>query len=208
MLGWVVVAGEGPAVAPCNSPISHYTLQASSSYQHIVGPQHGHLRNEAGGGAWCPKTLIKHGSVGDEYLEVVLEGEYTVHAVITQGRFGNGLGQEFAEHVIIQYWRPGYTNYRRYTNEKGEHVLQANRDTDTEVELIMDTPFVASKVRILPFSYHARTVCIRVGLKGCKYTGKSPKTTQRSVEKACMMNTCIMYMYYVVCTLGAFWPYL
>ena len=167
----LVYLADGEQEALCTSIINHYTLQASSSYQDIVGPQHGRLRNQAGGGAWCPKSLIEKTLESEEYIEVVLEGEYTIHSVITQGRFGNGLGQEFAEHIVIQYWRPGYSNYRRYTNARGEHILKANRDTDTEVELVMEVPFVASKVRILPFSYHARTVCIRVGLKGCKYTG-------------------------------------
>ena len=60
---------------------------------------------------------------------------------------------------------------RRYINPAGEHILLANKDTNSEVEILLQQPIVASRVRIHPFSYHARTVCLRVGLTGCKFKG-------------------------------------
>ena len=37
---------------------------------------------------------------------------FVVTSVLTQGRFGNGRGQEYAEAFKIKYWRPGMTNFK------------------------------------------------------------------------------------------------
>ena len=155
----------------CAKEITNVKFEASSFYQYSVGPHHANLRNQEGGGAWCPQTLIKQNSDTEEFLELILETEFLVTSITTQGRFANGQGQEFAEHVVIQYWRPGYTNFILYKNSRGDYILPANKDTDTEVDIRIETPFVASRVRILPFSFHSRTVCMRVGLKGCENKG-------------------------------------
>lgn len=36
----------------------------------------------------------------------------------------------------------------------------------------LDTPILASKIRFVPWSVHPRTVCMRVELYGCPYTGQ------------------------------------
>ena len=155
----------------CSKEIRNVSFEASSFYQYSVGPHQANLRNQDGGGAWCPQSLIMKNSATEEFLELVLEAEFLITSITTQGRFAGGLGLEFAEHVVIQYWKPGYQNFIQYKNRKGEHILPANTDTDTEVDIQIETPFVASKVRVLPFSFHSRTVCMRVGLKGCEYKG-------------------------------------
>ncbi len=51
-------------------------------------------------------------------------------------------------------------------------VLNANKNTYVPEKNELDPPIVASRVRILPYSDHLRTVCLRVELHGCNYTGK------------------------------------
>lgn len=50
-------------------------------------------------------------------------------------------------------------------------MLPGNTNTYTIVDQKLDPPIVASKVRFLPYSDHVRTVCMRVELLGCKWTG-------------------------------------
>lgn len=52
-------------------------------------------------------------------------------------------------------------------------ILRGNSDTaSVESHRLMPAIF-ASKVRILPYSVHRRTVCLRLELLGCLYEGKS-----------------------------------
>lgn len=174
----LVLAMLAGAEQNCSEQIETLRFEASSSYAYSVGPHQARLRNQGGGGAWCPQSLIKKTTYTEEFLEIVLEKEFVVRSVITQGRFAGGMGQEFAEHIVLQYWRPGDGSYRQYVDSRGNYILEANKDTNTEVQIPLDTPIVASKVRILPFSFHARTVCLRVGLTGCEYKGGSPTPLQ------------------------------
>jgi discoidin domain receptor family protein 2 len=114
----------------------------------------------------------------NEFLEIDLGSEHYVGGVITQGRFANGLGQEFAEFFLLQYWRPGMEDFKDYVNGAGVDLFTGNRDTYSEVETRLEPALIASRVRIVPFSYHPRTVCMRVELKGCKtlIAGKSLKS--------------------------------
>ena len=57
-----------------------------------------------------------------EWLEVDLGQMYVVTSVLTQGRFGNGRGQEYAEAFKIKYWRPGMTNFKDYQDHLGRKV--------------------------------------------------------------------------------------
>jgi len=100
-----------------------------------------------------------------EFLEVNLLADYLVTGVITQGRFAQGLGQEFAEFFKIQYWRQGMHN------PGGRKVLKGNMNTFTAARRNLTRPIIASKVRILPYSLNNRTVCMRVELLGCRYRG-------------------------------------
>ena len=159
----------------CSSPlglesgrIQDSQLTASSAYDmNSVGPTRARLNSNSAGGAWCPRNFISQESGVQEFLEVDLLQEYTITGVITQGRFANGQGQEYAEHFQLQYWRDDMEAFAQYQNKQGLSIFPANKDTFTEVETRVDPPIRATRIRIIPFSYHPRTVCMRVELRGC-----------------------------------------
>ena len=43
--------------------------------------------------------------VMQEYLEISLESEHVVSSVVLQGRYANGLGQEYTELFVLMYWK-------------------------------------------------------------------------------------------------------
>lgn len=49
-------------------------------------------------------------------------------------------------------------------------VITANSNTYLEEKRELDPPILASKVRFYPYSFHRRTVCMRVELYGCRWT--------------------------------------
>ncbi|KAG8244422.1 DNA damage responsive protein [Homalodisca vitripennis] len=49
-----------------------------------------------------------------EFLEIDLQQVYALTATKTQGRYGNGQGQEYAEEFFLDYWRPGFNKWRRW----------------------------------------------------------------------------------------------
>ena len=59
-----------------------------------------------------------------EYLEVNLHTMHVVVAVQTQGRFGNGMGQEYAEVNLLEYWRPTFNSnmWVRWKDRSGKQV--------------------------------------------------------------------------------------
>lgn len=79
------------------------------------------IRTESNGGAWCPKHQIT--TEPREWLEIDLHTVHVITATETQGRFGNGQGQEFAEAYLIEYWRPKLGKWVRYRNSKGDEVI-------------------------------------------------------------------------------------
>ncbi|KAJ9578491.1 hypothetical protein L9F63_005286, partial [Diploptera punctata] len=50
-------------------------------------------------------------------------------------------------------------------------ILSGNSDTASVVSHRLMPPVYASKVRVLPYSVHRRTVCLRVELRGCLAEG-------------------------------------
>jgi discoidin domain receptor family protein 2 len=176
--------------ASCNDSLPVRALSASSAYQEAVGAHNGRLDNEAGGGAWCPMGLVSSSTSSQpEFLQLDLGSEdkddtteeFVVRGVVLQGRWANGLGQEFAEQVMIQYWRPGLSAFRPYVTAQGSAVMEANRDTHSKVLISLKAEadggqslgIVASKLRVIPVSSHPRTVCLRVGLLGCSARGET-----------------------------------
>ncbi|XP_076248235.1 discoidin domain-containing receptor 2-like [Calliopsis andreniformis] len=164
-------------------------ITASSSYEtKSVGPQNARIRQEKNGGAWCPKAQIS--SAIREYLEIDLTKNHLIAWTETQGRFGNGQGQEYAEAFFLEYWRD--TKWHQYKNLKGDRVLRGNSNTYLVEKQKLDLPFVASRVRFVPYSQHPRTVCMRVEIYGCvwdqyvaRYTapkGSYPGPGGRNVE--------------------------
>ncbi|XP_053970588.1 uncharacterized protein LOC128872175 isoform X1 [Hylaeus volcanicus] len=139
-------------------------ISASSSYEtKSVGPQNARIRQEKNGGAWCPKAQIS--SAIREYLEVDLTRDHLIAWTETQGRFGNGQGQEYAEAFFLEYWRDA--KWHQYKNLRGDRVLRGNSNTYLVAKQKLDLPFVASRVRFVPYSQHPRTVCMRVEIYGC-----------------------------------------
>lgn len=126
------------------------------------------VRTELNGGAWCPQTA----ATADlkEWLQIDLHAVHVITATGTQGRFGNGQGVEFAEAYMLEYWRPRLSKWIRYRNHAGEEIIKGNINTYLESKRQLDPPMVASKIRFLPYSYHKRTVCMRVELYGCRWT--------------------------------------
>ncbi|XP_008199917.2 epithelial discoidin domain-containing receptor 1 [Tribolium castaneum] len=148
--------------------IPDHAISASSSYEaKSVGPQNARIRQEKNGGAWCPKAQIS--SEVREYLEVDLQKNHLVTWTETQGRFGNGQGQEYAEAFLVEYWRASLNQWVIYKDSRGEKVLTGNSNTYLVVRQRLELPFIASKVRFIPYSEHPRTVCMRVELYGCSW---------------------------------------
>jgi len=148
-------------------------LTASSSYQpSLVGPSKARLNSEMGGGAWCPRSPVSGLTETPEWIQVDLGAEHIITGLITQGRFAHGLGQEFAEHFMVQVWREGRQVWEDYRDAQGGRLLPGNTNTFSPAEIpLTEGPLIGSKIRILPFSHHPRTVCLRLELRGCLYTG-------------------------------------
>ncbi|KYN19447.1 Discoidin domain-containing receptor 2, partial [Trachymyrmex cornetzi] len=144
-------------------------ITASSSYEmKSVGPQNARIRQEKNGGAWCPKAQIS--SAIREYLEIDLTRDHLITWTETQGRFGNGQGQEYAEAFFLEYWR--HEKWHQYKDLRGNKVLRGNSNTYLVEKQKLDLPFVASRVRFVPYSQHPRTVCMRVEIYGCVWNQK------------------------------------
>ncbi|XP_061719927.1 discoidin domain-containing receptor 2-like isoform X1 [Cydia pomonella] len=144
-------------------------LSASSSFNDgNVGPQNGRLNQEIKGGAWCPKSQITTEST--EWLEIDLRSVHVITGVGTQGRFGNGQGAEYAEAYVIEYWRPKLGKWVRYRGSDEKEIMQGNTNTYLEKKNHLDPPIWAQRIRVIPYSFHRRTVCMRVELYGCYWS--------------------------------------
>lgn len=148
-------------------------ISASSSHSPAtVGADQARLNLDTGGGAWCPKGVIDSSSA--EFLQVDLGGTKVVTAILSQGRFGNGHGQEFAESFTIQYSRSSDgDNFTGYVGRGGKTLFAANKNTYSVEENQLDPPLIARRIRILPYSKHPRTVCMRLEIVGCDFTGRN-----------------------------------
>lgn len=93
-----------------------------------------------------------------------------IMGIETQGRYGNGTGREYTTQYVIEYLRPN-SAWIRYHNRSLVEVMDGNEDTENAVRRDLDPPVVASRIRIVPYSTHARTMCLRVEFYGCLYNG-------------------------------------
>lgn len=144
-------------------------ISVSSSHDSsFVGARHSRLNVDRGGGAWCPRGMATRAA--EEWLQVDLHSLHVVTGVRTQGRFGHGQGQEYAETFFVDYQRPGVTRWLRWRDRHSNQRLAGNADTNTVVERPLQPPVLASRVRVVPYSDHMRTVCMRVELLGCRYS--------------------------------------
>ncbi|KAH9527644.1 DNA damage responsive protein, variant 2 [Dermatophagoides farinae] len=156
--------------------IRDHQIAASSSYNlQSVGPQNARLNREISGGAWCPSKQLSASYSGQEWIQVDLEELYTITAIATQGRFGNGMGVEFAEEYWIEYSRDNGTTWNKWTDMNGDYKLIGNHDTYTPHKNIIPHPLVAiSLIRIVPFASYQRTTCLRFELYGCRHDNNVP----------------------------------
>ncbi|EFX65895.1 hypothetical protein DAPPUDRAFT_303380 [Daphnia pulex] len=144
-------------------------IAASSSFDGAsVGPHNARVRVERNGGAWCPRQQATHQP--RDWLEIDLKMDHVITAVETQGRFGNGQGQEFAEHFLLEYWRESLAKWVRYKDIKGEEVIAGNTNTYVAEKRELDPVLIARKLRFFPYSHHRRTVCMRVEIYGCPWS--------------------------------------
>ncbi|XP_055850149.1 discoidin domain-containing receptor 2-like isoform X2 [Episyrphus balteatus] len=179
-------------IATCKNPlgmesgaIADFQITASSAHDMgNVGPQHARLKIDNNGGAWCPKHMVSRGL--KEYLQIDLLQVHVITSIRTQGRFGKGQGQEYTEAYVLEYWRPGFTNWIRWKNIQGKEILPGNINTYSEVENVLQPIIFASKIRIYPYSQYDRTVCLRAEVVGCPWEGivsySIPKGVQRGME--------------------------
>lgn len=57
-----------------------------------------------------------------EYLEVDLHDLHVITGTKTQGRFGNGQGQEYVEEFMLDFWRPGFNKWMRWKSRNRKEV--------------------------------------------------------------------------------------
>ncbi len=79
------------------------------------------MNSDTQGGAWCPREPVSQ-EKEDQYLEVDLGSTHVIAEVLTQGRFANGQGQEYAQAYRIHYWRPGLLEFKEYRDSMGKTV--------------------------------------------------------------------------------------
>lgn len=69
-------------------------------------------------------------------------------------------------------WTPNLATVKN-TRQIFEQLLRGNDDVNTAVKNELLPPIVgANLIRILPYSQHLRTICLRFELHGCQYDGK------------------------------------
>ncbi|XP_071518495.1 discoidin domain-containing receptor 2-like [Panulirus ornatus] len=143
-------------------------ITASSHFDAAVNAIFGRAHVEAGGGAWCPRETVYR--EGTEFLEVDLGAPHVITKAEVQGRFGNGLGREFARQYKLRFWRPSLDRWVTYTDGRGQELLEGNSNTYLAQTSHLSPPVIAARVRFVPYSDHPRTVCMRVELYGCQYS--------------------------------------
>jgi hypothetical protein len=61
-------------------------------------------------------------------------------------------------------------------------VLPGNANTYSVANNSLDPALIASKIRLAPYSDHPRTVCLRVGLRGCPFNGTQNRQKEQFPE--------------------------
>ena len=105
------------------------------------------LHQEEGGGAWCPRKMIDMDHALQEFLQINLDMEHVITGVVVQGRYANGLGQEYTEQYVMMYWESETRSWVEY-EEGDSRLLQANNNTYQPVQHRLKGPaVVTSRVR-------------------------------------------------------------
>lgn len=161
-------------------------ITASSSYdQAEVGPENARLGLEEKGGAWCPRQAISKDVY--EYLQIDLGKLTVITKVETQGRFGNGQGQEYAKFFLLEYQREDSGHWIRFRNRESSEIFAGNDNTYFAELRSVSPPIIAKRIRFIPYSQFPRTVCMRVEMYGCEWKDgmvsyDMPQGDRRGVE--------------------------
>lgn len=100
--------------------VNNLAAQRKQSNQQFPNFTFHRLHVDRSGGAWCPKQQIAE-SV-NEFLEIDFSAESVISGIATQGRYGNGRGQEYAEAFRLEYWRPELSTWKPYRRWDGNEV--------------------------------------------------------------------------------------
>ncbi|CAG5082475.1 Similar to DDR2: Discoidin domain-containing receptor 2 (Homo sapiens), partial [Cotesia congregata] len=156
--------------AASTSP-EHQIKNASAQCVLPLGMEEGKIPDDAisASSSYETKSVGPQNASNDirEYLEIDLTTNHLITWTETQGRFGNGQGQEYAEAFFLEYWRN--SKWYQYKTLSGDKILRGNSNTYLVERQKLELPFVASRVRFVPYSQHPRTVCMRVEIYGCMW---------------------------------------
>lgn len=78
------------------------------------------LNVDRSGGAWCPKQQIAENV--KEYIQINFTNVSVISGIATQGRYGNGRGQEYAEQFKLEYWQSELEIWHIYRQRDGNDV--------------------------------------------------------------------------------------
>ena len=146
----------------------------------ILDSAMGEIRSVDGGGTWCPATLVSNYS--KEWLEVDLEKKMMITGISLQGRWDNGVGQEFAPFVSMMYYDDVTGQFATYSDLHGDQVMAGNTDTYSVAEVKMVPPVVTDRIRVIPYSQYQRSVCVRVEVRGCQVHQAKEIVTKKMVR--------------------------
>ncbi|KAJ8300154.1 hypothetical protein KUTeg_021673 [Tegillarca granosa] len=95
-------------------------------------------------------------------------------------------GMEYAAFFLLEYQREDDGEWIRFRKRNGEEKFKGNSNTYLAEVRDVDPPIIGKRIRFIPYADHARTVCMRVELHGCKWpeiANKSNITTNGIMEK-------------------------
>ena len=119
-----------------------------------------------------------------EWLEVDLEKKMMITGISLQGRWDNGVGQEFAPFVSMMYYDDVTGQFAPYSDLHGDQVMAGNTDTYSVAEVKMLPPVVTHRIRVIPYSMYQRSVCVRIEVMGCQV----PHAQEMAVEQELVVN--------------------
>ncbi|CAN0351273.1 unnamed protein product [Lampetra fluviatilis] len=141
-------------------------ISASSEWYESTGARFARLNLEEGDGAWCADGPVTPQHA--QFLQVDLRRLHVVTLVGTQGRHGNGLGNEFARAYRLEYSRDAH-RWLPWRDRRGNQVIQGNVNTQDVVLKDLGPALVARFVRFVAVTDRAMSVCMRVELYGCPW---------------------------------------
>ena len=113
---------NGPPITETSEIKKRVDLEWNSvNVDALLSPRRLHF-DSTSGGAWCPANPLSKENLGAEYLQIDLGDLKVITHALSQGRFGSGRGQEYAEFYTIKYWRSGMTDFKEYRDALGRAV--------------------------------------------------------------------------------------